>query len=264
MPQQLTIDSYVRLLFPQSKIAKGKRHRTQIDKAIELSKVDPQLARDMVHSGSGKKDRIKISQKSGISAVSLKPSQTTMRAEHTTGIAINMLIANKVGGNIGAIISKDGHIMDGHHRWAGSILAGGEQATVGGWVAQMRGKKLIPVLNIITKGYFGRRNGNKGTGDISKLVPSEIKKILERYENEGRSGEYGFTPQEFKKVLIDRFGSVDNGIDIISNNAKLINKKVPSWAPDRENMPVIQPNEVPEAAELLNKGKVDWAEPFRK
>jgi len=263
MHKQLSISDYVRLLFPQ-RIAKGKQHRTQIDKALELSKVDPQLARDMVHSGSGKKDAIKISQQSGISAISLKPSQTTMRAEHTVGIAINMLIAKKIGGNIGAIISKDGHIMDGHHRWAGSILAGGAQATVGGWVAQLRGKKLIPVLNIITKGYFGRRNGNKGTGDISKIVPSEVKKILQDYEDNGRSGEYGFTAQEFKKALQDRFGSVSQGIEIISDNAKLINKKVPIWAPDRVDMPVIEPSEVPEAAELLNKGKVDWAEPFKK
>ena len=264
MYQQLSIASYVRLLFPQSKVAKGKRHRTQIDKALQLSKVDPQLARDMVHSGSGKKDKIKISKKNGISAKSLKPSQTTMRIDDAVGIACNMLIANKVGGNIGAIISKDGHIMDGHHRWAGSILAGGDKAVVGGWFAQMRGKKLIPVLNIITKGYFGRRNGNKGSGDISKFTPTETKKVLKKYITKGRSGDFGFSAKELRQAMKDTFGGVQQAIETMSNNANLITKEVPSWAPDRQDMPVIEPNEVPQAAELLNKGKVDWAEPFRK
>lgn len=256
----LSIEEYRKAL----KLGKGKQHRTQIEKAVELSKVDQQLAKAMVHMGNRKSDKIPIGKKGGIKASDLSPSQTTMKIDVAVGLALQMLRAGKVGGYIGAIISKDGHIMDGHHRWAASILAAGENATVGGWVAGLRGKKLVAVLNIITKGYFRRRNGNPGSGDISKFTPDETRKILKLFSTKGRGGEYAIPAAEVRQILKDNFGSVENGIETMSKNASYINKSVPSWAPDRKDMPVINPDEVPEAAELLNKGKVDWTEPFKK
>ena len=47
-------------------------------------------------------------------------------------------------------------------------------------------------------------------------------------------------------------------------NASKINKKVPGWAPSRSDMPVISPNQVGDAAKLMNKGQVNWKEPFEK
>ena len=84
------------------------------------------------------------------------------------------------------------------------------------------------------------------------------------YITKGRSGDFGFSAKELREAMKDTFGGVQQAIETMSNNANLITKEVPSWAPDRQDMPVIEPNEVPQAAELLNKGKVDWAEPFRK
>jgi hypothetical protein len=243
------------------KLGKGL-HRKQMQEATALSKVDPQLAQAMVQMGNGETDRVSIGQKSGIKASRLLPSQRTMRIKHAVGIALGMLKSKKIGGGIGAIISKDGHIMDGHHRWAASILAAGEQATVGGWVANLEGRKLVAVLNVITKGYFGKRNGNKGTGDIKKFTPQETKKVLLEYTTQGRGGAYAMSAEEIQDILIDYFGSVEIGISTMSSNASYITTSVPSWAPDRIDMPVIDSNEVPEAAKLLNKGLVDWNEPF--
>ena len=53
----------------------------------------------------------------------LAPSQTSMNIDKAVAFAIAALLKNDPfptgpGGNLGAIISSDNHIMDGHHRWS--------------------------------------------------------------------------------------------------------------------------------------------------
>jgi hypothetical protein len=234
----------------------------QIDSARELKNVDPTLAKALVESGDGVDDRVRVSKKS-FSASALKPSQTTMVLEKSVGMAFGML-QGFLNTDLGAIISKDNHIMDGHHRWSAAIIANGGGVSVGGYQADLNGSMLVRVLNIMTKGFFGKRNGNPGTGSITEYTPRNVEAILRAYVVSGIPGDHPVSSEKVQQILVDNFGSVEDGIETMSQNVRAMSQNVPSWAPDRIDMPVIDPKQVPQAAKLLNEGDVHWHPPYEK
>ena len=54
----------------------------------------------------------------GIPAKQLKPSQNAVYL----GKSLGMAIAGIQGGDLGAVISSDNRILDGHHRWAATLF----------------------------------------------------------------------------------------------------------------------------------------------
>lgn len=239
----------------------------QMDRAGQLGAVDPTVAKLIVQSGNldgdAGDDKVQTS-KASPAASSLSPSQTTMVLDKSIGMAIGMLASGKIGGDLGAMISSDGHILDGHHRWSATILASGKAGHVGGTMVNLPGKELLKVLNVISKGQFGVRNGNPGKGSIAQYTPANVQKALKTAVEKGISGEFPISSEKVKSVLEKNFGSVENGIETMSNNVKLMKKKVPGWAPDRKDMPVIAPNQVSEAGSILNSGTVDWNSPHKE
>ncbi|NBP86757.1 MAG: hypothetical protein EBU54_16865, partial [Mycobacteriaceae bacterium] len=129
----------------------------QYDKATTMDGVDPAVAALMVVSG-GPDDVVQMGVYSG-PARKLKPSQTTMVLAKSLGSAVKMLRKGKGAGgkpaDLGAMISSDKFIMDGHHRWSAVILARGKDAQVTGLQASLPGEELLRVLNLISKGSFG-------------------------------------------------------------------------------------------------------------
>ena len=237
----------------------------QMQKAGELDSVDPRVAEIITKSGlndgDNKDDIVKVAKKSW-PATSLKPSQTTMQLSKAVAMALLMLKTNKVGGDLGALVSKDKHILDGHHRWAATILASGSKGKVGGYGANLQGKELLKVLNVISKGMFKVRNGNPGSGKISDFTPGDVRSLLEDYVENGIPGKFPWKADEVQSVLKKAFGSVEEGVSTMEDNVKGLSKAVPSWAPDRKQMPVIDPEQVDDAAQALNKGVIDWNTPF--
>lgn len=238
-------------------------HQKQFEMANQLSRVDPELARSMVEGGPASEDQITVS-KVSVSASQLKPSQTTMVLAKSLGMALFMLKTGKVGGDLGAILSSDNFIMDGHHRWSAAVIAGGKAAKVGGLKAGISGEKLVRVLNIITKGVFGRNRGNAGSGNLSDYTPAKTRRMLEKFTKDGIPGQFPWAAVDVREVLEKNFGSVANGIQRLSANTGLIPTSTPSWAPNRVDMPVINPDEVPAAARVMQRGEVDWTNPYRK
>lgn len=237
----------------------------QFDAASTMDGVDPAVAALMAISG-GPDDVVQMGVYSG-PAKKLKPSQTTMVLEKSLGSAVKMLRKGKGAGgkpvDLGAMISSDKFIMDGHHRWSAVILARGENASVTGFQANLQGDRLLRVLNIISKGAFGFARGNPGGGSIADYTPSVIKKALKAAVKKGISGEKPATPEQVVEALEIGFGSVKRGIVEMSDNSRFMVKSTPSWAPDRAQMPVIPKEKVWEAAALLSKGSVDWAPPYK-
>ena len=232
----------------------------QIEVASHLSKVDPNLAKILISHGGRNKDKVSVSQVE-LLASSLRPSQTTMRLVDSVEIALKML-SGKTGTKLGAIISKDGYIMDGHHRWSASIIAFGQRAKVGGYQANLNGSMLIRVLNLLTKGYFGVRNGNKGDGSITSYTSENVRQVLEVLVVNGVTGKYPVPAQEVRQTLIDNFGSIERGIEVLSENVKHMKFNVAPFAPKRVDMPVIRSVQVPEVADMLSKGEVLWKPPY--
>lgn len=221
--------------------------------ASRLSQVDPEIAKVLVVTGDKRDDKISVKKKSGIKASKLTGSQTTMKPIKSVGMAISIL-DGKLNDDIGAIISKDGFIMDGHHRWSALILAKGAKATVGGYVADLEGQSLVRVLNILTKGAFNE-NGKGGDGDLNSYTVENIASLVEKATKEGT--EY-YKPEQVQEILTRNFGSVRKGITTIAGNSQYINKKIAPWAVDRRDMPVVEGGNVDIAKDMLNKGEVEW------
>lgn len=242
-------------------------HAVQVEKAGKLDAIDPMVAKHLVTAGlddkNPKDDMVPVSKKSW-PAASLKPSQTTMVLDKALGMALFMLKSGKVGGDLGALVSTDGQIMDGHHRWAATIFASGKKGKVGGFGANLPGKQLLRLLNLLTKGKFNVRAGKAGKGSLAAFTPANVAKKLTDFTVKGIPGEFPWSAADVQKVLVDEFGTVEKGIEAMAKRAALISKKVPSWAPDRKQMPVIEPGQVPQASKELTKGKVDWHAPFAK
>ena len=222
------------------------------NKAIELSETNPQLAQWL---WSGKEtDKIDV-KKRPFKASKLLPSQTTMDIELALDVTLAVLRDNEVVGDLNSIVSCDNYIMDGHHRWAAMIMAFGTNAKVTAFQAELEAVKLIRILNIITRGVLGKEKGNKGTGSLKDFTPQKVKKTMYKLLKKGTyKGPFYKSPQEIQRILTLRFGSVQEGIESISNNARLLTRTVPNWAPDRQDMPVIEEDEVGFTEALLESG----------
>lgn len=237
--------------------------RKQILNATEMDKVDPFVAQFIVTSGlrdgDMRDDKVEI-RKQSLQATKLKPSQTTMVLDKAVSMAIDMIYRKKIGGDIFAMVSQDNFILDGHHRWAATILAAGKDGKVTGVVAAVPGETLLRLLNLLSKGLFHKKKGQPGTGSINEFtsqnVAAAVKRALER-------GTGTYSAEQVAKTLAAHFGSVEKGIEQMSHNVTLMTKTVPSWAPDRVQMPVITEKEVPVAANQLSSGLVNWHEPLK-
>ena len=122
----------------------------------KLSQVNPDNAAKYVSGGDDSKDKgsnddvIKTSSAS-FPVSALKPSQSSMNIEKALGLATAMINQKMpTGGNLGALISSDNHIMDGHHRWVATAMVD-PTAKVGGTLVNLPGAQLIGVLNAITQ-----------------------------------------------------------------------------------------------------------------
>lgn len=242
--------------------------RWVVERANRLSQVDATVARHLslsgLDDGNPDDDKVPVHHVSGLPAGSLKPSQTTIKVWAVVEMAVEMLLRGQVGGDLGALIASDGHILDGHHRWAATILAGGPTAQVGGFVADLPGSELIRVLNIVTKGVYGRDRGNEGTGSLSDVNPEKVRGILGAYVEHGVGGKHAKSAKQVREALSGAFGSVPAGIARMSANAGRVPKKTPAWAPARADMPVIEAPEAPQAADILSRGLINWQFPFRQ
>ena len=88
-------------------------------------------------------DKVGSANKADLAASALKPSQKEIKLGQALGMAVSMAgrlpgpFKDGPGGDLGAVISSDGYIMDGHHRWAASIFAAGPKIQLGGTVIDM-------------------------------------------------------------------------------------------------------------------------------
>ena len=249
----------------------------------KLSAVDPAKAKAAVKAGkkdgSEKDDKAiasKITKNFSVAASSLKPGQTEVIPEKAAAIAIGMLNSGKVGGPLGAIISGDMHIMDGHHRWAATVLVN-PGASVSGLKIDVPGEALVGILNVYTKGALGRQKGNPGKGNVKEFTKDKIAAVLDGYmkngckigvvDDKGGYSEKDIDGEEVKKILGKMKGAngdANKGKDLMSSNADKLNKQIPSWAPPRVDMPVINSDELNALVKKLESGEFDIVAPYSK
>jgi len=239
---------------------------------LKLSDVKPKVAQVVATSGLKDKkeddDKIVVDAKpDGVASVTdLKPSQSSMNIEKALAFVIQMLHPKgklDAGGDLEAFITKDKYIMDGHHRWVATAMVD-PSLSVGGYEVQFPAQQLIAILNAMTKGRYGVMKGNDATGGFDQFKPEPIKKQLIEY---WKNGVWGNLKADDVQAVIQQWTgkkgeeAIDAAVAKMVNNLSSITMSVQSWAPAREDMPIVDKKNVPDAVKALETGEVDWAKP---
>lgn len=223
-----------------------------------------QDAKSGVEDGAADDDVINVNR--GTWKVSdLGPSQSTMNVPKAVGMALGHILKGKAGGDLGAFISKDGRIMDGHHRWISSYMVD-PNAQIGGFAVNFPSAQLIPVLNAVTVGALGRMKGKPGKGSFEDFNVGEIQKQLALLATKGNE----FTKPEQAMAAIKKFTGLEGEEAVtaaaqkMADNLSTAQMNVPEGAVERIDMPVIDKEHVKLAIGLLQKGAVDVNPPYEK
>tara|TARA_A100001391_G_scaffold22092_1_gene12276 strand:- start:854 stop:1690 length:837 start_codon:yes stop_codon:yes gene_type:complete len=240
---------------------------------LKLSQVaqNPDDAKQDVTKGLSDEDElddvIKVKPNSMYKVSDLKPSQKSMNIGKAMGMALSMILGKmKTGGDLGAFISNDRHIMDGHHRWVATTMVN-PSAKVGGYAVDFPGTDLIRILNAITVGKLGITKGKEGTGGFDQFKEGPIRQEL---TNLAQKGNKFFKPEEVIEALKKFTGeegnaAIEAAVKKFTKHLGAVKFVVPQGAPDRVDMPVIDPDKVPGAdkmtAKALSRGEVDWNKP---
>jgi hypothetical protein len=196
------------------------------------------------------------------------PTQQEVLLTNAVEVALRIQLGKlPLGGNIGAVISEDLLIMDGHHRWAGSWLAGGGDVMIGGVWIGMPAKQLVPVLAAVGDHFHpGKRNPGRDVENIFNIGTEAVGELLNALTTKEGYSKW-LTPDEATEACETLAGSVENVKKLFVDRLKEIQKnKPPSWAPPREEMPVIRASqgEHIKTANAIKKGQVDIYEPYMK
>ena len=183
----------------------------------KLSNVRPDLAKELAATGQGDLDKVRAGPTSK-QANKMKASQTTMDFGKFIGMAIQMMgklgnFSGGAGGDLGAVISNDLHIMDGHHRWAATLMVD-PTANVKGIGVDLPGEKLVGVLNVWTIAHGGK--GKPSDTNLADISGDDVAQGLKKMVEEGNK----WLPASDK--ILEAFKS--NGFDSIEAAAAHVKK----------------------------------------
>lgn len=242
----------------------------------KLSDVHPKNSKFVTRSGTKDgtedDDTVGVTPGKTFPVNKLNPSQSSMNIGKALAQALAMIQGDmNLGGDLGAFISNDGHIMDGHHRWIATTMVDPTKE-VGGFLVDFPSDQLIAALNAITKGRLGIQKGKPATGGFKQFEEAPIRQQLQTYLAKGIPGKFPKTP-EYVQQALEKFtgqdgeGALNAAVAAFVKNLQTVKPfKLPSSAPTRPNMPVIDPDMVPGALKTainaLTKGELDLNPPY--
>jgi len=208
------------------------------------------------HMDGDEKDDVVKTKKATWKARKLNASQDAVYL----GKALGMAIGGVKGGDLGAIVSQDRRILDGHHRWAATILNDPE-ARITGIEAKLKIGDLVPVLRALGDVLGNDRRGEPAGGDINffKASVSDAVKSIKT----GKNMDSKYYNKEKAIGWLESIG----GEDVLRERMAIVNRSTPpKGAPPRSNMPVIDADKAQhtQAADLLKKGDLDVRKPYAK
>ena len=180
------------------------------------------------------------------------------------------------GGDLGAVVSKDGRILDGHHRWAATNWnidptkkAVKTESKVGGIEADLGISDLVPVLRAVGDSFGNKRSPggkDKGKSQIRNASKETAYKTITT--NSGDLGPNDAGGLENRKAWLKRMGG-----DTEKKQKQFLHKRL-DWfrqhqsnlQQTRDQMPVIDKDkgQVATTAGLLNRGDIDVRKPYAK
>ena len=240
------------------------------DKTGKYAKFMAQAGKPEKDKGPANDDEIASDATFTTAASNLNPSQKEIKLGQALGMAISMIgklpgpFKDGPGGNLGAVISKDNYIMDGHHRWAASIFAAGPEIELGGTKIEMDGEQLVQVLALMGDAFHPGERKKPSPHNIMSATIDDVNNFINKFVEEG-IGEF-VDAETAKRVLEERFGSIEKAKAHFVSQLKNIQKEPPSWAQSRDKMPVLEPkdDEPEKVAAAMAAGQVDVYEPYAK
>ena len=240
-------------------------------------------------------DVIPVNLKGAWPAKTLRPSQNSMNLGKATWFALGMANGTMFGsggpgGQLGAFVSSDNYMMDGHHRWAATSMIKPD-ATINGYAVDFPGEQLVRVLNTITKGLLGVPKGKPGKGSFKSFgdinaVTQTLANLARDQQDNGKGGAFTgvageMTPGKALEVMETQTGqkgeaAVKAMAKIMVANVKSVpgmsDSAVMPGASARPDMPVIDDDPksgsrqpaTKLAVGALAKGKVDVNPPYGK
>jgi hypothetical protein len=213
-------------------------------------------------------DIIGVEVGAGVSTEKLMPSQNAIFLGKALGMSMVPKLSN--GGDIGAVISEDNHILDGHHRWAATLIRNPSAQIIGTKVG-LPIKQLIPVLRATGDAFGNQRKGEPSGGDLSVFAkeatnPEVIKSMIET----GKYMDPQFYDRDKLAAHVESVGGINAIVNAVKrmqlNGSKAYDGKGVLNAPSRLQMPVLEPKKgnVKNAAALLKRGAIDVSPPYGK
>ena len=205
--------------------------------------------------GSDKDDKVSTKFR-GWSANQLKPSQSAIYL----GKSLGMAVGGVKGGNLGSMVSSDDHILDGHHRWAATLLAD-PKAKIYGTEVDLGIGDLVPVLRSLGDAFGNKRRGEPAGGDVN-IYKATLKDALDAIYNG-----VNMNPKFYDKNKAVAWLESIGGAPELAKRLKFIqSNKPPAGAPPRNQMPVIDADSSEDklAATLLQRGSLDVRPPYAK
>jgi len=205
----------------------------------------------------------------------LKPSQSSMNIHKAMTFAIGMILKvgpfkQGPGGALNAIISKNGHIMDGHHRWIASGMVD-PSSSIKGEHVMFPAKQLIAILNVLTLHFTGKSKGKKASGGFDQFTNEEL--MLKSMRHMAKTGTTldgkAVWPAKGDPAIVVKAcemftgekgqAAVDSAARKMFQNASQLTLSLPSGFPTRPDMPMISAGEghVKAAVQLLKIGAID-------
>jgi len=246
----------------------------------KLSDVSTKLARKYTRSGNAKVDgdmpddviQVEPTGDKGIPVRALKPSQSSMNIKKAMQFVVQMLHPKgklQPGGDLGAFISQDNYIMDGHHRWIATGMVD-PNLSVGGYQVAFPAPELIAVLNAITKGRLGIKKGKPASGGFDQFTRDNIVSHLTAMAQKGHA--WGNLSAEDVMAALEKYSgqqgeaAIAATADKLATNLGELTLSAPGFAPERPDMPVIDKDQVAGALGIavnaLQKGEVDVNPPY--
>lgn len=208
-----------------------------------------------LRDGSATDDKIVTDMGASFPAVSLKPSQTAIYLGKSLGLAIN----GTKGGNLGGIVSSDNYILDGHHRWAATML-NDPSATIIGIRVSLKIGDLVPVLRAAGDAMnSGERRGQPESGD-KNIYDSSVNDALDCLLH-GKFMDQRYWTAEKGRTWLTSIG----GEKVLRQRLFALKKKQPPiGAPPRDQMPVIDADKGQhiKVAGDLQAGRLDVKKPY--
>ena len=218
--------------------------------------------------GSADDDKVEANTEFESAASKLNPSQKEIKLGQALGMAVSMIgklpgpFKDGPGGDLGAVISKDNYIMDGHHRWAASIFSEGPGISLGGTQIDMDGENLVKVLALMGDAFHPGERKDPSPHNIMNATADDVNNFVNKFVEEG-IGEF-VDADTAKRVLEERFGSIEKAKTHFISQLQYIQKDPPTWAKSRDKMPVLEPKvkEPEKVANAMRAGNVDVYSPY--